>query len=480
MLSTVDTLIASAKNIIANSHITFGTSGARGLVKHFTPEVCAAFTLAFLSADPRYKRLAIAIDNRPSSPKIAADCIVAAESLGIVIDYYGVIPTPALAVTSMYDGIPAIMVTGSHIPFDRNGLKFYRPNGEITKADERAILSAQVDVPVLTFTNALPVISLRAAKAYIARNVNLFSNNLLSGKRIGIYEHSSAGRDLYAELFQQLGAETISLGRSDQFVPIDTEAVAQSDIKQAQRWQQVYNLDAIFSTDGDGDRPLLADETGTYLRGDILCLLAAQYLQIDGLAIPVSCNSAIERCHSFSQVERTKIGSPYVIEAFDTLKKNYPRVAGFEANGGFLVGSELTLNQQRLTALPTRDAILPVLAVLALAGNATISSLLSTLPNSFTASDRLQHFSREQSLAVIEQAEFEPQMFLDSVGLSEFTVIGMDKTDGVRLTLNNDAVVHLRPSGNAPELRCYVETNSQASAEILVSKVLTRLNERKR
>jgi hypothetical protein len=35
------------------------------------------------------------------------------------------------------------MVTGSHIPFDRNGLKFYRPEGEITKADEAGILAAR-------------------------------------------------------------------------------------------------------------------------------------------------------------------------------------------------------------------------------------------------------------------------------------------------------------------------------------------------
>ncbi|MEA7188015.1 hypothetical protein ONJ45_27985, partial [Salmonella enterica subsp. enterica serovar Virginia] len=41
--------------------------------------------------------------------------------------------TPALAHQSISDKVPAIMVTGSHIPFDRNGLKFYRPDGEITK-----------------------------------------------------------------------------------------------------------------------------------------------------------------------------------------------------------------------------------------------------------------------------------------------------------------------------------------------------------
>lgn len=42
------------------------------------------------------------------------------------------------------------------------------------------------------------------------RYVSLFNSDILKGKRIGIYEHSSAGRDLYAPLFNQLGAEVIS------------------------------------------------------------------------------------------------------------------------------------------------------------------------------------------------------------------------------------------------------------------------------
>ncbi|MCT7085273.1 phosphomannomutase, partial [Salmonella enterica subsp. enterica serovar Oranienburg] len=76
-------------------------------------------------------------------------CAAALQQLGIETIYYGVIPTPALAYRSMQDNIPCIMVTGSHIPFDRNGLKFYRPDGEITKADELAILAAEVEFQTL-------------------------------------------------------------------------------------------------------------------------------------------------------------------------------------------------------------------------------------------------------------------------------------------------------------------------------------------
>ncbi|TVP10601.1 phosphomannomutase [Shewanella sp. KCT] len=463
--------------IIQESGIHFGTSGARGLVIDFKSDVCAAFSLAFIQVMQKsfnFERLAIAIDNRPSSPNVAAACIAAAKSVGIEVDYYGVIPTPALAVTSMEDGVPAIMVTGSHIPFDRNGLKFYRPDGEITKEDEISILAVSAVIPSFEVL-PLPSVQRRATENYLVRYLSIFSANLLKGKRIGIYEHSSAGRDLYVNLFEKLGATVVTLGRSDSFVPIDTEAVSLADIEMAKNWQCDYQLDAIFSTDGDGDRPLLSDETGNYLRGDILCLLAAQYLNIEALAVPVSCNSSIEASGAFNHVKRTKIGSPYVIAEFEHLMKSSGRVAGFEANGGFLLGSDIDVNSAKLTALPTRDAILPVLAVLAMAGKEPISNLVKQLPHIFTASDRIKNYSREQSLLVIEKGLSEPLQLLSQLGLGDVNVVKHDVTDGLRMTLNNGEVVHIRPSGNAPELRCYVEADSENRAQELVRLILNNI-----
>lgn len=467
--------------IIRHSGVTFGTSGARGLVTDFKLDVCVAFTVAFIRVMQQsftFERLAIAIDNRPSSPDIAAACIAAAKAIGIEVDYYGVIPTPALAVTSLADKIPAIMVTGSHIPFDRNGLKFYRPDGEISKEDELDILAVGVELPKVEGSE-LPRVQTKAADDYLARYLNIFGVDLLKGKRIGIYEHSSAGRDLYAKLFEQLGATVVSLGRSNSFVAIDTEAVALADIEQAKGWQKKYQLDAIFSTDGDGDRPLLADENGTYLRGDILCLLAAKYLNIEALAVPVSCNTAIEASGTFQRVERTKIGSPYVIAAFDELNHSYQRVAGFEANGGFLLGSDVSLNGALLSALPTRDAVLPVLAVMVMAGKGRISTLVDLLPGIYTASDRIQNFSRDKSLEIIEQGLKQPQQLLSQFGLTSFELASTDTTDGLRMTFTNGEIVHLRPSGNAPELRCYAESGSVESAESLVELVLSAIGKLK-
>jgi len=472
--------VLNSSTLISSGGVAFGTSGARGLVTDFTPEICKAFTHAFVAVMRRefeVTHMAIAIDNRPSSYEMAQACAVALVQVGIEPVYYGVIPTPALAYQAMQDNMSCIMVTGSHIPFDRNGLKFYRPDGEITKDDELAILSANVDFSSCFELFPL-VVSTRAAESYCERYRSLFSPDLLIGKRIGIYEHSSAGRDLYAPLFESLGAEVIRIGRSDEFVPIDTEAVSEEDKNRARLWSREYRLDAIFSTDGDGDRPLLADERGEWLRGDILGLLCADALSIEALAVPISCNTSVVHCGRFKTVSLTKIGSPYVIEQFTQLTQEHERVAGFEANGGFLLGSNIEVSGRLLSALPTRDAVLPALMVIKSGREQGISHLMVSLPQRFTHSDRLINFPVSLSQKIIEQGKVSPQSLLNDLELDYCQVESLDLTDGLRLYLDNKVIVHLRPSGNAPELRCYAEADNFNVAYQIVVNVLSMIQKK--
>ncbi|EGQ7930544.1 phosphomannomutase [Vibrio vulnificus] len=471
----VTKLISS--EVLGASGVQFGTSGARGLVTQFTSDVCAAFTHAFVASMRRnftFNQMAVAIDNRPSSPAMAKAVIQALTDAGIDAVYYGVVPTPALAFTAMQDNMPCIMVTGSHIPFDRNGIKFYRPDGEITKADEQAILNEKVDFSAI---NELPELRTdsRATEFYQARYTDLFDADLLAGKRIGIYEHSSAGRDLYQPLFTALGAEVIALERSDEFVPIDTEAVSEADKAKARAWSQQYQLDAIFSTDGDGDRPLVADENGEWLRGDILGVLCAQAMNMQALAVPVSCNTVIESIPQFSHVSRTRIGSPYVIAEFAELAKQYDAISGFEANGGYLLGSDVKINGKALKALPTRDAVLPFIMLLSAAKESSIAALVEALPKRYTYSDRVQNFATEKSLTIVQVGTQNAQALSDQVGFTGLTVAAVDTTDGLRITLSDSSIFHLRPSGNAPELRCYAEADSFKRAKALVDQVLEKV-----
>jgi phosphomannomutase len=276
-------------------------------------------------------------------------------------------------------------------------------------------------------------------------------------------------------LFERLGAQVTSLERSETFVPIDTEAVSDEDKQKAIVWSKQYSFDAIFSTDGDGDRPLIADENGHWLRGDILGLLCAKELAIEALAIPVSSNTSVELSKAFKLVERTKIGSPYVIAEFEQLNKQFPSVAGFEANGGFLLGSDTMINNKALKALPTRDAVLPAIMLLAASikkGN--ISSLVTEVSQRFSASDRVKNFATAKSQQLISDHKSDPSQLIKLLGF-DASVVNTDTTDGLRITLSNDDIIHLRPSGNAPELRCYAESVDEARAQVLVKKVLAKV-----
>ncbi|WP_418641903.1 phosphomannomutase [Vibrio chaetopteri] len=466
-----------SSEVLSASCIQFGTSGARGLVTQFTPDVCAAFTNAFIASmrdNFAFSQMAVAIDNRPSSPAMAQAVIKALTDAGIEAIYYGVVPTPALAYTAMLDNMPCIMVTGSHIPFDRNGIKFYRPDGEITKADEQSILKAKVRFNAITELAELTV-DPRAAELYRARYTELFTTDLLAGKRIGIYEHSSAGRDIYQGLFESFGAEVISLERTDEFVPIDTEAVAECDKGKARLWSKQYDLDFIFSTDGDGDRPLVADENGEWLRGDILGLLCSQALLVEALAVPVSCNTIIAESSEFKAVSKTRIGSPYVIAEFAELGETYKSIAGFEANGGYLLGSDISVNGKLLKALPTRDAVLPALMLLSLAKKSSVESLVRNLPQRFTHSDRIQNFATEKSMSILESGLQNTGLLLKKLGFENLVARSVDNTDGLRIELSNNTIIHLRPSGNAPELRCYAEAEQMEAAITLVEQVLNNV-----
>lgn len=470
------------QDLMDSSGVRFGTSGARGLVSDMTSEVCFAYTSAFLKAIAADSGdVALAMDLRPSSPQIAAACAAAIEHAGLKVDFCGAIPTPALAYYAQTQGMPAIMITGSHIPFDRNGIKFYSVAGEITKTDEVNISRAVVAVPSGEVAVKLPEINRKAYQSYVERYLGFFEPNALAGMRLGFYEHSSVARDLLREILERLGAQIISLGRTDEFVPIDTEAVSNADVQQARRWAEQHRFDAILSTDGDGDRPLLGDERGQWLRGDIAGILCAQYLRAQAVVTTVSSNTAVESCGSFHIVNRTRIGSPYVIEAIEALRSSGEKVVvGFEPNGGFLVGSTIETDGRLLTALLTRDAVLPILCLLSMArdNGGPLSVLPLKLPQRYTASDRLQNFSTEASRKILAELVASSWAIESLLGDLCRKPVGFDQTDGLRIHLENDEIIHFRASGNAPELRCYAEAASQKRAEFLVQGGLRRMRDR--
>lgn len=450
--------------LCANSNVKFGTSGVRGLVTELTKEICQGFTQAFLSRLCKEKTLCIGLDLRPSSPLITDWIIEQAQKMGVDVLDCGTLPTPALAFYAMQHSLAAIMVTGSHIPFDRNGMKFYLPTGEISKADEHIILETNLDALEEALAKGQYRDCAREANTlYQERYLKAFAKLNLQGKRIGVYQHSCVTRDLLTELLHKFGAEVIELGRTDHFVALDTEAVGEAEKALARQWASRLKLDAIVTTDGDGDRPLVADELGQWLRGDQVGILTCQTLQATHIATPINSNAGLEQQLPHAKIVRTKIGSPFVIEAMQQATAQEISL-GFEANGGVLLGTDI----EQLSSLPTRDAILPILSVLSALQEQTLSSLVEALPKRYSASSRIQNIDREACQQLLQQL-INPddwQLLLSALYTEHSPQItSINTLDGVRTTLENGDILHIRASGNADELRIYSESNNLSRAD---------------
>ena len=455
--------------------LKFGTSGLRGLVSDLVGPPSYAYAAAFLrtvAATHGSRTVMIGQDLRDSSPGIAATVASAAAAIGFEAIDCGALPTPALALEAMRRGACAVMVTGSHIPQDRNGLKFYRPDGEITKADESAILAALGAVAPMGDTGDVgPPATLEpgAIDRYRRRYSEAFPADALAGLRVAVYQQSSVARDLLIDLLGALGARAVAIGRSETFVPIDTEAHRPEDIAFIRDAMASGTFDALVTTDGDADRPLIADGAGRIVRGDVLGLITACHLGVDTVVVPVTAGSALERTGGFGRVVRTKVGSPFVIAGMDRAgREGAGAVAGFEANGGFLLGTDVALAGGTLPALPTRDAMLPILATLAAARAAgtALADLVASLDAGETASDRLPDVPAERSGAFLDDLEDASILttFLRSIGTPQ----ALDRQDGFRIKLDGGRTIHFRASGNAPELRCYAEAPSAVEAQDLV------------
>lgn len=543
--------------------LKFGTSGRRGEVIHLTQleiYLNARAELDFLLALPTPdggilagQEFFFASDLRPSSTRFVAEqggrgeiaqaIAQAIRDAGLRPVNLGALPTPALTAFALARSCGSMMITGSHIPFDRNGYKTNSARGELLKQDEapvnervtewRAKLYSEPFATSLFAANGnfksshggtgiWPVSSSSAPEtlrqdtcaassdgreAYLRRYMDFFAGQSLKEQRLLAYQHSAVGRDLLVELLLALGAEVVPVGRSETFVPIDTEAIDDATLETIRQLAETASVtqgrfDAVVSTDGDSDRPLLIGLSydhaprcsAQFFGGDLVGMVTAELLGADAVVVPVNCNDAVDRGRLAALVEpKTRIGSPFVIAGMKAaLAKGRRRVCGWEANGGFLTGSDIERNGHKLTALPTRDAILPILCVLFRMAETrcAMSEVFAALPRRFSGAALLRKFPRTASLKIIAAlggggggtgvspvpspsvsetnggdawATTISKFFTLELGFG--AVVRVDYTDGVRVIFGNGDVAHVRPSGNADELRIYAVADSQARAD---------------
>ncbi|WP_319517959.1 phosphomannomutase [uncultured Martelella sp.] len=466
--------------------VKFGTSGLRGLSVDLLGEPSSLYSAAFCrhledtGQAEKGAPILVGQDFRDSSPAIAASCMGAIAASGFTPIDCGALPTPALAFFGQKKNAASIMITGSHIPADRNGIKFYRADGEITKDDEQAISAwaEKLKGTVDTGNAEGEDMSSEAQALFTARCTSILPEDALAGMKIGIYQHSTVARDLFIAVLEHYGADVVPLGFSETFIPVDTEAVSDETVDLLKGWAKEHGLDALISADGDADRPLVADETGTPLRGDLVGLMTANFLKAKVVVTPVTSNSGIEKNGDF-EVVRTRVGSPFVIAGMmDALKSGKDGVMGFEANGGLLTASPFRPADDTIAPLPTRDCFLPILSALYLAAKdrRPMSELAKAYSLPVADADRIKDFSQERSgalMAYLRERDENLSAFLEPVG----TVAHRSDIDGLRVTLEDGRIIHFRPSGNAPEMRCYVEAKDADAASRLLRQGLSLIED---
>ena len=144
--------------------LKFGTSGLRDTVDHFGEGMVwmkgrMSDQEVYINARGFVKYLIeagevefddtihLAGDLRPSTPMLMRAVAEAIKDEGresgynLKVEFDGFVPSPAVANRGFVEGHPSIMVTGSHIPADRNGIKFNKKSGEVLKPDEKRILT---------------------------------------------------------------------------------------------------------------------------------------------------------------------------------------------------------------------------------------------------------------------------------------------------------------------------------------------------
>jgi len=237
-------------------------------------------------------------------------------------------------------------------------------------------------------------------------------------------------------------------------------------------WSTTHTLDAIVSLDGDGDRPLLADATGQVVPGDVLGQITGAALGAEVAVTPVSSNTGAEQV--FATVHRTRIGSPFVIAG---MRAAAGKVVGYEANGGFLLNFTAQTGPGTLAPLMTRDAVLPLVVPLIAAKGQGVAAMVASQPARFTATGRVEDVPTEVSLAFVAKLDTDPEARAAFLNKLDGIEADVDRTDGLRITLTDGRIVHLRPSGNAPECRFYAEADSPAAAQTALSQGIAVLAE---
>lgn len=434
----------------------FGTSGIRGdAEKLFTSQFCfdlgRTFSL-FLDRHQQTGVIAVGMDPRGSSPRIKEAFESGLVYEGKEIYDQGATPVPSmcyiLQISEFING--AVMITGSHIKDYLNGIKFFAFDGEILTDHEREIdeiypeIKEKIKYRDLT-KNIKP--ENRAAEEYKNLLLSLAKNPYPKWKIVAD-PGDGAQSDVMPLVLKQLGLEVIEINSTIQgkFFARDTEN--EPDFEGLKAKVRQTGADFGIGWDSDGDRCIFVGKGGVFIPGDYTASIVAREAPGETVITPIATSQVID--YIGKKIVRTKVGSPYVIEA---MKKHNSKF-GFEANGGG-VSAEIMYTRDGGT---TTIKFLNILAE----SKKSFEELLAELPKFYLAKTKVD-YRWEQKEAILAKAK---ETFKGRV----------DETDGLKIWLDETTWLLFRSSMNAPEFRIFAESKIKEKSEKLLKEGLELVN----
>ena len=432
----------------------FGTNGVRGVFSEdFTLEFVNDLVMS-LAAHFKQGKILVGYDGRHSSPIVAKVVSSALNYSGLDCYMAGLVPTPCLEYATKklgYDG--GLMITASHNPPQYNGIKPVASDGvEISREDERKIEQIFAEknwIKASTFGKSFE--ETNVISTYIDGIISLIDTDSIKAKKFKVCLDLGNGAQAVTakKLCENLDCDvhTINEEINGDFPGRGSEPTPQN-LDELSKLVVDTNSNFGIAFDGDGDRSIFCDETGKILTGDSSALLLCDYLlqQYPNSQVVTCLNSGniIENIvkKTNSHVVRTKVGSVEVSRRM----VNDDALVGYEENGGFMFGNHNHVRDGAMTLALMLDLLSK--------SQLDLSQNIKNLPPSFTTKTKIE-CSLEKSKIVISEL------------LKEFP--DSNTSDGIKIQVDKDNWVMIRPSGTEPIIRIYGESNSQQNLDSLIS-----------
>jgi phosphomannomutase/phosphoglucomutase len=443
----------------------FGSSGIRGVaLRYLTPELVLDIAKAAGSvwdAD----RVAVARDTRTTGELFANAAASGLAAVGCDVDRLGVAPTPAVGSYCESAGVPAVLVTASHNPPEFNGIKLVGDDGvelsvDVLERVERRVLDDEYDLADWRAAGATTAVE-GAVDDYVNQLIDAVDREAIAGADLTVAVDPGHGAASVSSprIYRELGCEVLTVNATPDghFPGRESEPVSEN-LGDLRRLVATTDADVGIAHDGDADRAVFVDETGSFVDGDTSFAAMADACLEPGDAVVSAVNVSqrlVDVCDANdAALELTPIGATNIITRTRELHEegvNVP-VAG-EGNGGvFFPPYRLSRDGAYIGAR--------FLELLAAAGDPASEIVAPYADYHFVrrnvgyADDGERDDMLSAARAYVETADAEP-----------------NTTDGYRLDYG-DAWVLVRPSGTEPKIRIYAESADADRAEQLATDML--------